>query len=142
MKDVPPLKTIALAACLVLAGLAHATPNANADAEIRHLLDFVAASGCTFIRNGDAHNAIDAASHLAMKYSKAKSRLTSPEQFIEHVASKSFFTGTPYRVQCAPAASINSGDWLHAELAAWRAQQAGIQTSTSAGKHNSIASGR
>lgn len=142
MKSIHLLKCIVLAACLAASSLAHATPSAGADAEIRHLLDFVAASGCTFIRNGDAHNAQDAASHLAMKYGKAKSRLASPEQFIEHVASKSFFTGTPYRVQCAQSASFNSGDWLHAELIAWRAQQAGVQPSTSAGKRNSIASGR
>lgn len=102
------------------AGAVQATPDARADGEIRHLLDFVSASGCTFIRNGDPHDAPSAAGHLAMKYGKAKSRLATPEQFIEHVASKSFFTGQAYRVQCPGTAAINSSDWLRAELVRWR----------------------
>jgi hypothetical protein len=97
-----------------------ASPDAKSDAEIRHLLSFVAASGCTFLRNGDAHSARDASEHLAMKYGKARSRLATTEQFIEHVASKSFFTGAPYRVQCPAQQERLSSEWLRAELLAWR----------------------
>lgn len=118
------LQRFALAIVLALPAVAvHASPDARADGEIRHLLDFVGASGCTFIRNGDPHDAPSAAGHLAMKYGKAKSRLASTEQFIEHVASKSFFTGQAYRVQCPGSLAINSGDWLRAELARWRQAQ-------------------
>lgn len=99
---------------------AMAAPSAQADREIRHLVDFVAGSGCTFIRNGDAHDAKSAADHLAMKYGKARSRLSTPEQFIEHVASRSFFTGREYRVQCPGKAAQPSAQWLTAELANWR----------------------
>lgn len=100
------------------AGLA--APSAQADREIRHLVDFVAASDCTFIRNGDAHDAKSAAEHLSMKYGKARSRLATPEQFIEHVASRSFFTGREYRVQCPGKTATTSAAWLTGELTAWR----------------------
>lgn len=115
------LRCLAGSLLLAFAALpAHATPDARADADIRHLITFIADSGCTFIRNGDAHDAKSASEHLAMKYGKARSRLATPEQFIEHVASASFFTGRPYRVQCPAQAERNSGDWLRSELARWR----------------------
>lgn len=107
-------------ALAMLGAASTAAPSAQADREIRHLVDFVAASGCTFIRNGDAHDAKSAADHLAMKYGKARSRLATPEQFIEHVASRSFFTGREYRVQCPGKAAQPSAQWLTTELANWR----------------------
>ncbi len=107
-------------ALALLGATAVAAPSAQADREIRHLVDFVATSGCTFIRNGDAHDAKSAADHLAMKYGKARSRLSTPEQFIEHVASRSFFTGREYRVQCPGKAAQSSAQWLTTELASWR----------------------
>lgn len=109
-----------LLALLLAATAAQATPAPRADAEIRHLLDFVAASDCAFIRNGDVHAARDASAHLAMKYGKAKSRLDSAEQFIEHVASKSYFTGREYQVRCPGLTARASGPWLGAELTRWR----------------------
>lgn len=105
-----------LAASLAVAPLAAATPDANGDREIRQLISFVAGSQCTFIRNGDAHPARDAAEHLRMKYGKARSRLGTPEQFIEHVATRSFFTGEEYRVQCPGRPEQASASWLRQEL--------------------------
>lgn len=106
---------------LVLAApFAGAAPDARADAEIRHLVDFIAASGCQFIRNGDAHDSKAAAEHLLMKYGKAKSRLSTPEQFIDKVASRSYLTGSEYRVRCPSKPEIASGSWLTTELQAWR----------------------
>lgn len=104
----------------LLVGLAatpvRATPDARADAEIRHLLAFVADSGCTFIRNGDRHDAASASAHLAMKYGKAKAKLATPEQFIEYVATGSYFTGREYRVQCPGQPETASAAWLQREL--------------------------
>lgn len=115
------VQSVIAGVALALLGTASAAaPSAQADREIRHLVDFVAASGCTFIRNGDAHDAKSAAEHLAMKYGKARSRLSTPEQFIEHVASRSFFTGREYRVQCPGKAAQSSAQWLTTELASWR----------------------
>lgn len=104
----------------VAPSLVVATPDASADREIRHLLEFVGASSCTFIRNGDPHASKDAAEHLAMKYERAQSRLATAEQFIEKVASQSYLTGREYRVQCAGRAEMATADWLRAELAAAR----------------------
>lgn len=109
---------ILLAPCLGLA-----EPDARADREIRHLLDFVAASSCTFIRNGDPHAAKDAADHLAMKYERARSRLQSAEQFIDKVASQSYLTGRQYRVQCPGQVEMATAEWLGAELLALRKAQ-------------------
>lgn len=130
-----PWRFLLVLALALPAGAAQAAPDARADGEIRHLLDFVSTSGCTFIRNGDPHDAASAAGHLAMKYGKARSRLATTEQFIEHVASKSFFTGQAYRVQCAGTAARNSGDWLRAELARWRQARGGADAVAARAAH-------
>jgi hypothetical protein len=109
-----------VAICVMLPSLTQAAPDARANSEIRHLLDFVASSGCTFIRNGDPHAAKDAAEHLSMKYERAQSKLHTAEQFIEKVASESYLTGRQYRVQCPGLAEMATADWLRAELAAAR----------------------
>jgi len=107
-------------ALALAAPFAVAAPDARADAEIRHLVDFIAASGCQFIRNGDPHDSKAAAEHLLMKYGKAKSRLSTAEQFIDKVASRSYLSGNEYRVRCPGKPEIASGEWLGAELRAWR----------------------
>lgn len=112
-----------LAALLVpalVAPLAQAAPDARADAEIHHLLSFVAASGCIFIRNGEPHDSKAASEHLAMKYGKAKAKLATPEQFIEYVATGSSFTGREYRVQCPGQPETASAVWLQRELLSTR----------------------
>ncbi len=113
--------------CATLASPVLATPDAGADREIRHLLDFVSSSDCTFIRNGDPHPSKDAAEHLLMKYERAQSRLETAEQFIDKVASGSYLTGREYRVQCSGRAEMATADWLRAELAAARAAGEGGQ---------------
>lgn len=97
-----------------------ATPGARADAEIRHLIDFVAASGCSFVRNGDPHEPKAAAEHLLMKYGKAKSRVDTAEDFIDKVASRSYLTGNPYSVRCPGKPEITTRAWLEGELRATR----------------------
>lgn len=116
-KAIPRAAAFMLALCVPFAS---ATPDTRADRDIRHLVDFVSASGCTFIRNGDAHDAKSAGEHLLMKYGKARSKLSTPEQFIEHVATRSYFTGREYRVQCQGRPEMASAAWLKSELAAWR----------------------
>lgn len=117
------LPHVALLAALALPAAALATPDARGEAEVRHLIEFVGSSGCTFIRNGDAHDAKAAADHLAMKYGKARSRLPDADAFVEHVASRSFFTGEEYRVRCPGVAEQTSNHWLTGELVRWRAAQ-------------------
>jgi hypothetical protein len=92
---------------------------AGTDAEIRHLLDFIGASGCTFVRNGEEHDAEAARSHIEMKYGHARRWIRTAEQFIEHTATQSSISREPYRVICAGREEY-SGDWLKRELARFR----------------------
>lgn len=109
-----------LCTALLLPATALATPDARAEREIRQLIDSVSASGCTFLRNGDAHDPAAAAEHLAMKYGKARRYLDSTEEFIDKVASRSFLTGSEYRVSCNGRETA-TGAWLNERLRALRA---------------------
>ena len=56
------------ASTFCLSHAAAASPEGPARDEIDHLLDFVAASSCTFVRNGTEYPADKAREHLASKY--------------------------------------------------------------------------
>jgi hypothetical protein len=89
--------------------------------EIQHLLDYVGASGCVFVRNGVEFDASAARKHLATKYAHAKSGVSTAEDFIRLVASRSSRTGEPYVVSCGSSRFL-SADWLADELRRYRAQ--------------------
>ncbi len=89
------------------------------DKEIEYLLDFVAKSGCTFVRNGSAHDPADAADHLRLKYSRGSRYVNSAEQFIDRLATASSWSGKPYTVTCA-GKTEPSGEWLHRALDDYR----------------------
>jgi Family of unknown function (DUF5329) len=91
----------------------------STEKEIPHLLGFIADSDCRFIRNGSDYSAIDAKAHIERKFNHVKSRIHTTEEFIEHAASQSSFSGTPYRVNCA-GKELLSKDWLTAELNRYR----------------------
>ena len=117
-----------LTSALFLALTVNTPASAAMDPEVAYLLDYVAASGCTFTRNGEDHDAADAAAHLRMKYARAGHRVEGAEEFIEHLASASSWTGKPYTVTCAGNLS-NSGDWLTQALTRHRSDaQAGAAT--------------
>lgn len=122
----PPLQTATM--CLVLAwvtpSLAGKLAPGAAD-EIDHLLTHLQASGCQFNRNGEWHDAADAAEHLQKKlgYALDKGAITSTEEFIDQAASKSSMSGKDYQVQCAQAAPQPSGHWLREELEHYRTRQ-------------------
>lgn len=93
-------------------------------AEIDALMSRMSASGCRFERNGSWHNALDAREHLMRKLAYIERRpetLASAEQFIDVAASKSSFSGKPYRVKCGSAEPLASREWLNRELKAIRA---------------------
>ena len=87
---------------LVLMAGSITTVNAEADAEteIRSLIQAVAESGCEFDRNGSLHSAEAAAEHLELKYARGKRYADSAEAFIERLASKSSWSGKPYQMIC------------------------------------------
>jgi hypothetical protein len=91
------------------------------EAEIAHLLEAVAESGCAFIRNGSEHSAQNAREHMEMKYARVKRRVRTSEQFIEYTASRSSITGVAYTIRCGDL-ETPSGEWLTAELARYRAK--------------------
>lgn len=74
------------------------TPIMNA--EIDFLLQEVGSSRCVFIRNGSEHDADAARDHLALKRRRGRRYFDSAEEFIERIASKSSWSGKPYRIRC------------------------------------------
>ena len=87
--------------------------------EVSYLLDYVAQSGCSFIRNGKVYEAHQARDHLHKKYEHIKNRISTTEQFITHAASTSSITGKAYQVDCGDGA-MASGKWLEEALLAYR----------------------
>lgn len=117
----PGLGAIALLISLSFAALSNAG-STGADTEIEYLLGYVAGSGCVFLRNGDDHEAADAADHLRLKYSRGRRYADTAEHFIDRLASQSSWTGKPYSVTCG-ATTEPSGEWLHRALAEYRQRQ-------------------
>lgn len=112
-----------LLACASTCAFAGPTP-APVRAEIDALLGKITASNCQFERNGSWHKAPDARAHLLRKLEYIEKRsetITRTEQFIELAASKSSFSGRPYRVKCGAAEPMTSQAWLNQELKVLRA---------------------
>jgi len=110
--------------CLLLALPSAVLADAVDETEIVYLLDFVATSGCTFVRNGDEHNSPDAADHMRLKYSRGKRYVDSAEDFIDRLATESSWSGKPYTVTC-DGETQTSAQWLNRALSDYR-QQASI----------------
>jgi hypothetical protein len=119
-----PLLAGLLATACLGAGAAPVAPAVRA--EIDGLMTRLNASGCQFERNGSWHKAADARTHLLRKLDyieKQRDTLASTEQFIELAATKSSFSGKPYRVKCGAAEPVPSRDWLNRELKTLRANR-------------------
>ena len=115
---VAPARAAGLA-LLVAAGAAWATPDAQAQREIDHLLEFIGSSNCTVVRNGEAHPAADAREHLAMKLRFAGSRITTADEFVRYLATGSSSSGEPYKIICGRKEGP-AGAWLSLELERYR----------------------
>jgi hypothetical protein len=92
---------------------------ASPEAEIDHLLTFIAASPCAFIRNGVAYDGAQAVGHIKDKYDYYRDDIHGAEDFIALAASKSAMTGKPYLVKCGEATEP-AADWIVRELEAFR----------------------
>ena len=90
---------------------------------INYLLDYVAKSDATFIRNGQTYAPQEAVNHIKAKYGHFRSEIKTPEDFIRLSASKSLLTGQPYLVQTKDGKKLNLDDWLIAALKAHRADK-------------------
>jgi hypothetical protein len=109
------MRSILAALLLALTVAASAQPS-PAPAVIA-LLKAVEASGCRMERNGELHDAKDAAEHLRMKLERSGRPAMTADQFIDRIASASSISGTPYRVLCPGQPPVESRAWLRARLA-------------------------
>jgi len=108
---------------LAVAAWAHADVPASQRAEVRHLLEFVAASDCVLVRNGSRHDASEAVAHIRKKYDYFRDEIHNTEEFIAYAASRSTLSGRAYRVECPGRPVIDSAQWLLRELARYRQQR-------------------
>ncbi len=90
--------------------------------EVSYLLSYLANSGCTFIRNGDEHDAKKARDHLKMKYDYGKKHIKTAEDFIDKIASQSSLSHKAYQVHCGETMTP-AKQWLEEALSAHRAAQ-------------------
>jgi hypothetical protein len=107
----------------VFAG-AIAAPAAVAAAEIAYLLRTVSGSSCEFYRNGRWYGAAEAEVHLREKFKLLSSaeQISTAEEFIDKVASRSSLTGRAYQVRCQGNAPVPTSEWLLDVLARYRAK--------------------
>jgi Family of unknown function (DUF5329) len=108
-----------LVAVLINADIARAE---SLDESIHYLLDYVANSHATFIRNGQTHTPEEAVNHIKAKYEHFKSEIKTPDDFIRLSASKSLLTGEPYRVRTPDGKEMRLDTWLEDALKKHRSQ--------------------
>jgi Family of unknown function (DUF5329) len=92
------------------------------DATISYLLDYVAKSEATFVRNGQTHTPQEAVNHIKAKYEHFKTEIKTPEDFIRLSASKSLLTGQPYLVRTKDGKEMRLDAWLTEALRKHRGQ--------------------
>ena len=88
---------------------------------VQYLLDFVAKSDLSFIRNGQTYTPKEAAAHMKTKYDYFKWMIKTPEDFIRLAGSKSLLSGRPYLVKTKDGKEIETADWLGKILNDYRA---------------------
>lgn len=116
-----------LIACFAMALLFSATPAsagiATPDPEIEALIVRVGQSDdVVFIRNGSEHSASEAATHMHRKLRAVHGRVHTAEQFIDHIGTRSSFSGRKYRVRLPDGRELDSATWLYSLLRDLRAQ--------------------
>jgi len=89
--------------------------------EIQHLINYVSNTQCTYVRNGDKHTGKEAVEHIQKKYDYFSDDIKTAEDFIRLSATKSTFSGKPYKVICE-GKTMDSAQWLLDELKRFRQQ--------------------
>jgi hypothetical protein len=98
---------------VLTAGNALAAPDDLQLKRINDLLDLLASeTDLIFVRNGKEHKADRAVSHLRTKLGRAKNKISTCEEFIEHVASKSSISGEPYLIILPDGTRVPAGAYL------------------------------
>ena len=114
------MRTATLLLCFFVCGAPAFADDATMNAEIDYLLDTVASSDCTFIRNGKEHDAEAARDHLSLKRRKGSKYFSTTEEFIERIASSSSWTGNPYRIRCGDGEAQLAESWFKGILGDYR----------------------
>ena len=106
---------------LACASLAAAAPSADEHQRIQTLIQRVEKmTTMSFLRNGTAHTAAEAAQHMQAKYAHFKDRIATAEDFIDLCASRSEMSGKPYLVKMGNDAPVEASAFLTKELRAVR----------------------
>ena len=93
-------------------------PDGKSEPEkIEKLLAALAAlEGAKFFRNEKEYSIGETIEHLRIKWKAADDEVTTAEQFIEHVASKSSVSGKPYVIRLDEKTVVPAGVYLRARL--------------------------
>lgn len=95
-----------------------ASISAEETAKIEQLLSALGAlRDVNFIRNGRAHSSQQAVAHMRRKWEAAAWEISSAEDFIEKIGTRSSSTGEMYQLRFADGRVQNAADFLRAELA-------------------------
>ncbi len=107
---------------------ADATPSDALAEAVTHLLTQTRESGATFVRNGAAHDAKEAVSHMQKKYEHflKKGKIKTPEDFIRLAATQSLISGKAYTLKMPDGSEHKTADWMTAQLRLYRKQKAAL----------------
>lgn len=97
-----------------------AAPQESNDEVVAYLYDYVAKSGCVFIRNGEEYDGKQAAAHIKSKNDYYKGKIKTPEDFIRLAATKSMMSGKPYMIRTKDGQQLRCDDWMKKALEARR----------------------
>jgi hypothetical protein len=100
----------------ILAGSTAYAAGLSEQDKINGLLDALATSNITFIRNGESHDGAWAKQHLTNKLKDAKDVKTADE-FIAKVGSKSSSSNKPYVIKTKDGKEEEASVWFKAKLA-------------------------
>lgn len=103
---------------LLAAAAANAAPSPSEQARIQRLIAYVEAQTTTrFVRNGSAYSSKDAAKFLRKKFEKMGEHVTTAQQFIDQIASRSSTSGEVYLIRFPDGRQIPAARFLGDELA-------------------------
>jgi hypothetical protein len=109
------------AAALALAGAgvpARAALPPHEAMRVERLLTMIATlSDMRFIRNGREYDCDTAVTFLRGKLNAYGDTLSTAEEFIDRLATRSSTTGEPYRIRRADGREVGAGEFLRTELA-------------------------
>ena len=117
-----PMKSV-LRSLVLVAALLAGSVLADTQAEIDHLLNFVANTSCEYDRNGTVYEGAEARDHINRKYEHYKKKVKTAEDFIRYSATKSMISGRKYKIHCPGSETVNASDWLLEELHHYRSSR-------------------